>query len=95
VEEVCIYTLMSSLNKGDSKGAANAKKMTDDILWHAEQAMYQAQQDWVAAARVALDKNRSTFAVLSLAEIFSPDGHLEKLKELGYTVEEPAQVSTN
>ncbi len=89
VKEVCGYALMAALNEGASKDAANAKKMMDDILWHTEQAMVQSQIDWVAAARKALDKNRSTFAVLNLPEVLSPDGHLARLRELGYTVEEP------
>ena len=66
-----------------------AKKVTDDLLWHVEQARYQAQLDWIAAARKAMDKNRVTFAVLNLPEVLSPDGHLAKLRELGYTVDEP------
>lgn len=89
VKEVCGYALMAALNEGASKDAAHAKKMMDDLLWHAEQAMYQAQLDWIAAARKALDRNKTTFAVLNLPEVLSPDGHLAKLRELGYTVEEP------
>jgi hypothetical protein len=89
VKEVCGYALMAALHEGSTRDAANAKKMMDDLLWHAEQALYQSQQDWIAAARKALDKNRSTFAVLNLPEVLSPDGHLAKLKELGYTVEDP------
>jgi flavin-binding protein dodecin len=63
--------------------------MLDDILWHAEQSTYQAQLDWLAAAQAAIAKNKTTFAVLGVSEVFSPDGHLEKLRALGYTVEEP------
>jgi hypothetical protein len=89
VKEVCGYALMAALNEGASKDAAHARKMMDDLFWHAEQAALQSQIDWIAAARKALDKNRSTFAVLSLAEVLSPDGHLAKLNELGYQIEEP------
>lgn len=91
LKEVCGYELMAALYEGNSKGATNAKKMMDDVLWHAEQAAYQSQQDWLAAARKALEKNKSTFAVLGLPAVLSPDGHLAKLKALGYTVEEPGQ----
>ena len=89
LKEVCGYSLMAAINEGGSKDAEHAKKMMDDLLWHAEQATYQSQLDWIAAARKALDKNRTTFAVLNLAEVLSPDGHLAKLKELGYTIDEP------
>jgi hypothetical protein len=44
----------------------------------------------VSAARKALDKNKSSFAVLNLSEMLSPDGHVAKLKELGYMVEDPS-----
>lgn len=89
VREGCGYELLDALNEGPSDDAAHAKKMMDDALWHVEQASLQAQIDWVAAARAALDRNKSTFAVLSMAEVFSPEGHLEKLRELGYKVEAP------
>jgi hypothetical protein len=89
VKEVCGYALMTALNEGASKDAAHARKMMDDLFWHAEQAALQSQIDWIAAARKSLEKNRSTFAVLSVAEVLSPDGHLAKLRELGYQIEEP------
>jgi hypothetical protein len=89
VKQDCGYSLMTALNEGDSKDAAHAKKMMDDVLWHAEQALYQSQVDWIAAARSALERNKSTFAVLNLPEVLSPDGHLARLRALGYTIEEP------
>jgi uncharacterized protein YbaP (TraB family) len=45
--------------------------------------------DWVAAAMSALANNRSSFAVLPMAEIFLPDGRLERLRRRGYHVEAP------
>lgn len=89
VEERCTYALTSALNEGDSKDAAHARKMFDDAMWHVEQASVQSQINWVAAAQKSLDKNESTVAVLPVADVFRPDGHLEKLRALGYTVEEP------
>jgi hypothetical protein len=41
------------------------------------------------AMQVALEKNKTTFAVLDPPSIFRADGHLEALRKLGYTVEEP------
>jgi hypothetical protein len=89
VEESCTYALTVALNEGESANSTHAKKMFEDAMWHAEQAGVQAQLDWVAAAQKALAKNQSTFAVLGVADVFRPDGHLEKLRALGYTVEEP------
>jgi hypothetical protein len=91
IRENCAYTLIAAVNDGASQDAAHMKKMLADMEWHLEQAITQSQRDWVAAAQKSIEKNRSTFAVLGLAEVFSPDGHLQKLRELGYTVEEPLQ----
>jgi TraB/PrgY/gumN family len=89
LQDNCAYGLMTAFNEGGNADAANAKQMMADAQWHAELARVQAMQDWVAAAQVALAKNASTFAVLPVDEMFRPDGPLEKLRTLGYTVEEP------
>ena len=44
---------------------------------------------WVNAAESALEKNRSTVAVLSIDEILKPDGYVAKLREKGYQVNDP------
>lgn len=85
----CIYTTMFALADGDSKNAARARKMLDSFVWHEEQGRVQAQRDWVAAAMLSLEKNASTFAALRVEDIFGADGHVETLRGLGYTVEEP------
>jgi hypothetical protein len=89
VQERCTYALTVALSEGESANSAHAKKMFDDAMWHIEQASVQSQIDWVAAAQKSLEKNRSTFTILSVGDVFRPDGHLEKLRALGYTVEEP------
>jgi hypothetical protein len=75
--------------EGDSAEAARVKKLIADYTWHEEWARVQARQEWLAAAQAALAKNKSTFAVLRLDDVFSPDGALEKLRKLGYAVEDP------
>jgi hypothetical protein len=85
----CIYIMITGFTELEGQNAASAKKMLADMEWHAEQGRVQSQRDWVAAAEVALAKNRSTFSVLPVSEVFRPGGHLEKLRELGYTVEDP------
>jgi hypothetical protein len=89
VKEECGYALMSALNEGGTADAAHSKKFLADSMWHAEQASVQARQNWLAGAQASIAKNRSTFAILSLESVLSPDGPLEKLRALGYTVEEP------
>jgi hypothetical protein len=95
IREGCVHlslagaTMWAMYEEGTSADAAHMKKLLEDSLWHVEQATLQAQLDWLKAAQAALAKNKSTFAVLSLAEVLSPDGHLERLRALGYTVEEP------
>jgi hypothetical protein len=44
---------------------------------------------WLAAAERALRENRSTVAVLWMAQILDPDGYVAALRERGYTVEDP------
>lgn len=44
---------------------------------------------WVAAAETALANNASTFAVLSIDDIFWKDGYVAKLRAKGYAVDEP------
>lgn len=44
---------------------------------------------WLAEAERALKKNRSTIAVVSMAELFAPDGYLAGLRARGYEVVEP------
>jgi hypothetical protein len=46
-------------------------------------------QAWLTEAERALRENRSTMAVVSMAELFAPDGYLAGLRERGYKVVEP------
>lgn len=85
----CIYIMIAGFGELDDRNAASAKKLVADMEWHAEQGKVQAQRDWVAAAQVALTGNRSTFSVLPVGDLLRADGHLDKLRALGYTVEAP------
>ena len=89
LSESCTNEMLAVLREGNSMNAAHLNKTLADAEWHAELASVQSQMNWVAAAQVALEKNQSTFAVLSLGDVFRPDGHLAKLRALGYEVEEP------
>lgn len=47
------------------------------------------KQAWLDAVEKALEKNTSTFAVLDINELISPDGFLNELRERGYDIREP------
>jgi hypothetical protein len=89
LEDECAYVLIAAMTEGGSADAARMKKLMADAMWHAQWAGVQVQNEWLAAAQAALQKNKSTFAVLGLNDVLSPEGTLEKLRKLGYTVEEP------
>lgn len=85
----CENVLEFATTQGDSAGAAAVKKMEADWNWHEEQARVQVRREWVAAARDALERNRSTFAVLPVREVVGASGYLAELAKLGYEVTEP------
>lgn len=89
LEESCTSALMTSLTEGEGADAAHMKKMLADMQWHAQWARVEAEQAWLAAAAAALEKNVSTFAVLSLNEVLKSDGLIEKLRAAGYVVDDP------
>ncbi len=49
----------------------------------------QLERKWLLAAESALARNRSTFAMLPIAELLRADGYLAKLQAKGYQVEAP------
>jgi uncharacterized protein YbaP (TraB family) len=49
----------------------------------------QAQQDWMTAVVQALAQNRTTLALQSMDLLLGPNGTLETLRRMGYTVEGP------
>jgi predicted ArsR family transcriptional regulator len=44
---------------------------------------------WLKEAERVLRDNKSTMAVVSMAELFAPDGYLAELRARGYKVVEP------
>lgn len=47
------------------------------------------QRQWMEAVETAMSRNKSTFAVLPVAQLIAPDGYLADLVARGYMVEEP------
>jgi len=46
-------------------------------------------EEWLSVAENALRTNKSTMAVVSMAELFAPDGYLAALRARGYKIVEP------
>lgn len=81
--------LIAKLRNGDIRDSGGILKLIDELALQLKLAREQLDAEWMTAAQAALAKNRSTFAMLSMNNVKSPTGYLAKLKELGYTVEEP------
>lgn len=74
-EEACFGALMSSAAFDAEPEFKNMKARAEAL--------------WIASAERALDANASTFAILSVDEIFDPKGVVAALAAKGYTVEQP------
>lgn len=75
----------------DQRGACLTAVMNSQIV---QDRGYQDMPErvaavWMQAAETALDKNASTFAILSIGDMLSPDGYLAKFQAKGYVVEAP------
>jgi hypothetical protein len=84
----CGDYLMNGLRSGAIPDPAGALKVFEDSELQAKLALQQLDAEWIAAAQAALAKNRSTFAVVP-TRATKENGYFDKLRELGYTVEEP------
>ncbi|MDR3386608.1 MAG: TraB/GumN family protein [Rudaea sp.] len=56
---------------------------------HIDEARARIDATWLAAAEKALAENRSTFAVLPIAELVKSDGRLAALQARGYAIQAP------
>jgi hypothetical protein len=84
--------LFEKLKSGEIPDTAGILKTMDYMERQVELTNQRLDAEWIAAAEAALAKNTSTFAVLPLRQLKSPTGHIAKLRELGYEVEEPGSV---
>jgi hypothetical protein len=84
--------LLEKLKSGEIPDTAGILKTMDEMGRRVLVSNQQLDAEWIAAAEAALAKNKSTFAVLQLHQLKDPDGHIAKLRELGYEVEEPDSV---
>lgn len=84
--------LPEKLRSGEIPDTAGILETMDYMGRQVQLSNQRLDAEWVAAAEAALAKNKSTFAVLQLYELKRPTGHIAKLRELGYEVEEPGGV---
>lgn len=87
IVSACDDVFEASVTSGDSANADRMKQIEAEYDAAEAQGKVKAEQEWIAAARKALERNRSTFALLPIREVVSVDGYVAKLKELGYEVE--------
>jgi hypothetical protein len=83
----CDNVMELALTTGDSALAESTRRMAANYERSEKEARIQLEANWIKAARAALDRNLSTFAVLPIRELVAADGYVAKLAELGYEVE--------
>lgn len=69
--------------------AAKVTELAEEVRRKQEEADVRAHKDWIAAARASIRRNKATFTVASLNEILGPQGFIEKMRALGYSIEDP------
>lgn len=83
----CDQMFEDSFASGDSARDARMRELGAKYEGLEAQARDRAREEWIVAARKALDRNASTFALLPIREVVAADGYVSRLKELGYEVE--------
>jgi hypothetical protein len=81
--------LLNGMRSGEIPDLAGIVKVVDNMMLQEKLAREQRDAEWLAAAEEAIAKNRSTFTMLGMNQITAPTGYIAKLRERGYTIEEP------
>jgi uncharacterized protein YbaP (TraB family) len=89
IVSACDEVLEASIMSEDATNAARMQQIAAEYDAAEARGKLKAEEEWIAAARKALERNRSTVALLPIREVVSADGYVAKLKELGYEVEAP------
>jgi hypothetical protein len=90
--EYCTRALQNAMISGQINTPEQARQAIDAMTQAADQTSRQVEQDWIIAVREALDMNSSTFAVMPMRSLLAADGFLQRLRELGYGIEEPQDL---
>jgi hypothetical protein len=88
----CDDAVLKGLRSGEIPDPAGALKVIDELELQLKLGVEQRDAEWIAAAQAAIAKNRSTIAVVSMYQATSPTGYVARLRELGYTVEDPSSL---
>jgi hypothetical protein len=80
---------INKLRSGEIPDTEGILKTIDNAQLQEKLGRQQLETEWIAAAEIALAKNPSTFALLPMYQLRGAAGPLVKLRELGYTVEDP------
>ena len=75
---------------GEISDTAGFVKLINELERQTTLARAQLDAEWMKAAQTALEKNASTIAVVNMVNVRGPRSYIDKLRELGYDVEEPA-----
>lgn len=78
-----------SVRAGDLPDSVGFVKLIDELELQNRLAREQLDAEWIKAAQAALEKNVSTVAVLQMVNVQGPRSYLDKLRALGYSIEEP------
>jgi uncharacterized protein YbaP (TraB family) len=88
-EDNCGMLMLSAVASGSFSDEAELRELLKSFAQLAKEGGEELKQNWSDAVQQALARNQSTFAVLPIDTLLSPDGHLKRLRDLGYEVEEP------
>ncbi|MEI7950156.1 MAG: TraB/GumN family protein [Gammaproteobacteria bacterium] len=75
--------------RGDEADACTSVMLASSESQLITEVIKQSQQKWLAAADKALASNKTTFAVLTIGEMFRDNGLLAQLQDKGYLVRQP------
>ena len=90
--EANIYT--RKVRAGEIPDTTGWVKLRDELAAQDKLAKDQLDAEWIKAAEAALEKNTSTVAVLWMFNLKGPRSYIDKLRALGYTVEEPPEAKS-
>jgi hypothetical protein len=74
---------------GEIPDSTGFVKLLDQLEVQDKLAKEQLDAEWIEAAEAALKKNTSTIALVSMINLKGDRSYIDKLRALGYTVEEP------
>jgi hypothetical protein len=85
--EVDMY--IRKVRAGEIPDSTGFVKFIDELAVQDTLAKERLDAEWIEAAQAALEKNTSSVAVLSMVNLKGSRSYMDKLRALGYTIEEP------